>query len=150
MKSITHTKVFKMDFPAADLFLLFTPEGEKLWAPGWDYKSVDEKAELSEDYVFLTETHDHGSKEAIWIVKEYDPKSHFIQYYKIEPEEKVGVITVKCSAITPSTTNIQVTYKYIALSPSGEEFISGFNSIVYVEFISEWHMLLQDYFQFRV
>ena len=44
---------------------------------------------------FLTKNHDHGTTDAIWIVKKYDPKSHFVQFYKIEPEYKIGVVTVK-------------------------------------------------------
>lgn len=67
-----------MDIPITELFPLFRPEGEKHWVPGWDYENVMEKTELSEDYVFLTKTHDHGTSDAIWIVKKYDPKSNFV------------------------------------------------------------------------
>ena len=28
------------------------------------------------------------------IVKKYGPRSHFVQYYKIEPETNIGVVTV--------------------------------------------------------
>lgn len=70
MKSIIHTKSFKMNVPVADLFPLFSPEGEKQWVPGWDYENVMGHTELSEDYVFLTKTHDHGTADAIWIVKQ--------------------------------------------------------------------------------
>jgi len=52
MKSITHTKAFKMNVPIADIFPLFSPEGEKNWVPGWDYKNVMGTTELSDDYVF--------------------------------------------------------------------------------------------------
>lgn len=67
-----------MDIPITELFPLFRPEGEKHWVPGWDYENVMEKTELSEDYVFLTKTHDHGTSDAICIVKKYDPKSNFV------------------------------------------------------------------------
>ncbi len=36
MKSISHTKAFEMALPVAELFPLFSPEGEKYWVPGWD------------------------------------------------------------------------------------------------------------------
>jgi hypothetical protein len=49
MKSISHTKSFTLDFPKSQLFPLFSPEGEKLWAPGWDYENVMGKTELCED-----------------------------------------------------------------------------------------------------
>jgi len=147
MKSITHTKAFKMNVPIADIFPLFSPEGEKHWVPGWDYENVMGTTELSDDYVFLTKTHDHGTSDAIWIVKKYDPKLHFVQFYKIEPGEKIGVVTVKCTELEASKTMIRVTYKYLALSKGGEEFITVFNENTYEEFIDEWQKLLTNYFK---
>ena len=147
MKSIRHTKAFEMDLPIVELFPLFSPEGEKHWVPGWDYENVMGTTELSEDYVFLTKTHDHGTSDAIWIVKKYDPKLHFVQFYKIEPGEKIGVVTVKCTELEASKTMIRVTYKYLALSKGGEEFITVFNESTYEEFIDEWQKLLTNYFK---
>ena len=147
MKSITRTKAFKMNVSIADIFPLFSPEGEKHWVPGWDYKNVMGTTELSDDYVFLTKTHDHGTSDAIWIVKKYDPKLHFVQFYKIEPGEKIGVVTVKCTELEASKTMIRVTYKYLALSKGGEEFITVFNESTYEEFIDEWQKLLTNYFK---
>ena len=147
MKSIIHTKAFKMNVPIADLFPLFSPEGEKHWVPGWDYINVMGTTELSDDYVFLTKTHDHGTSDAIWIVKKYDPKLHFVQFYKIEPGEKIGVVTVKCTELEASKTMIRVTYKYLALSKGGEEFITVFDESTYEEFINEWQKLLTNYFK---
>jgi hypothetical protein len=145
MKSISHTKAFEMAHPIAEVFPLFSPEGEKYWVPGWDYDNLMGTTELSEDYVFLTKTHDHRSTDAIWVVKRYDPKSHLVQFYKIEPEDKIGVITVNCTELEAERTKIQVTYKYIALSATGELFVSEFGESAYEKFIGEWQMLLSNY-----
>jgi hypothetical protein len=139
-----------MNFPIAELFPLFSPEGEKYWVPGWDYENIMGSTDITEDYVFLTKTHDHGTTDAIWIVKKYDPESHFVQFYKIEPEDKIGIVTVKCTELESSKTNIQVIYKYLALSTTGEKFISEFNESAYEEFICEWQKLLINYFESRV
>ncbi len=147
MKSISHTKAFEMTIPIAELFPLFSPEGEKYWVPGWDYENVMGTTELSEDYVFFTKTHDHGTTDAIWIVKKYDPKSHFVQFYKIEPKYKIGVVTVKCTKLETERTKVLVTYKYIALSATGEKFIAEFSEIAYEKFIGEWQTLLSNYFK---
>jgi len=136
-----------MNVPIADIFPLFSPEGEKHWVPGWDYENVMGTTELSDDYVFLTKTHDHGTSDAIWIVKKYDPKLHFVQFYKIEPGEKIGVVTVKCTELEASKTMIRVTYKYLALSKGGEEFITVFNESTYEKFIDEWQKFLTNYFK---
>jgi len=146
MKAISHTKSFEMAISVEKLFPLFSPEGEKSWVPGWDYENVMGTTELAEDYIFLTKTHDHGTTDAIWVVKKYDPKSHFIQFYKIEPEDKVGVVTVECTELETTRTKVQITYKYIALSATGEVFISGFDDSAYEEFIGEWQTLLSKHF----
>ncbi len=149
MRTISHTRSFEMAFRVADLFPLFSPEGEKAWVPGWDYENLMGTTELCEDYLFLTRTHDHAAAEAIWLVKKYDPESHFVEFYKIEPGEKVGVITVQCTGLAASRTKVQVTYKYTALSAAGEKFISQFNEAAYEAFIADWQTLLQRYFESR-
>jgi hypothetical protein len=149
MRSVKHTRSFEMPVPVETLFPMFSPEGEKHWAPGWDYENVMGTTDLSEDYVFLTGTHDHGTTEAVWIVKAYDPESHFVQFYKVEPGDKVGVITVLCEELENSNTRVRVTYRYIPLSETGEAFVSAFDEKAYDAFIGEWKRLLSEYFESR-
>jgi hypothetical protein len=147
MKSVSHTKAFEITQPVEKMFPLFTPEGEKLWVPDWDYKNIMGTTELCENYVFLTRTHEHKNSDAIWIVKKYDPDLHYVQYYKIEPVDKIGVVTVECSKVGEARTRIEVTYKYVALSSAGEESLSAFSYKAYEAYIYNWKKLLIDYFQ---
>jgi hypothetical protein len=147
MSSVKHSEKFRIDQPIETLFPLFSAEGEKLWVPGWDYENIMGSNDLHEDYVFLTKNHDHASTDAIWLVKKYDPESFFIQFYKVEPEDKVGVITVQCISIDKCNTDVEVTYEYIGLSEKGNEFVDGFTSTQYKKFIGEWNSLLVSYFQ---
>lgn len=146
MGTVSHSEAFEVSGPVGKVFPLFSPEGEKLWVPGWDYENVMGSASLSEDYVFITRTHDHASGRAVWLVKRYDPESYLVELYKVEPDEKVGIVTVACSAFSEERTRVKVTYRYIALSEKGEEFISGFTREYYKEFIGEWEGLLNEYF----
>jgi len=146
MKTITHTRAFEMPVSVARLFPLFSPEGEKAWIPGWDYENIIGTADLCEDYVFLTKTHDHAAVDAIWIVKEYDPESYRVQFYKIEPGEKIGVVRVDCTELDVERTRVEVTYGYTALSAEGEAFVEKFDADAYQAFIREWRDLLTDYF----
>lgn len=147
MSSVKHSEKFIIAQPVDILFPLFNAEGEKLWVPGWDYENIMGSTDLHEDYIFLTKNHDHASTDAIWLVKRYDPESYFVQFYKVEPEDKVGVITVHCLPTDQGNTEVEVTYEYIGLSASGNHFIDGFTSDRYKEFIGEWHKLLLVYFQ---
>jgi len=143
---VFHTEEFLLEKSIAIVFPLFTPEGEKLWAPGWTYTNLIGSTELKPDDVFLTDTHDHKSAQAIWIVSEYDVNKHLVSYYKIEPGQKIGKITVQCFEQSPSATRVGVTYKYIGLSDSGNQFVAGFTKEAFTEFIGVWRSLLRDYF----
>ena len=146
MNSVKHSEKFRIDQPIETLFPLFSAEGEKLWVPGWDYMNIMGSTDLHEDYIFLTKNHDHASTDAIWLIKRYEPENYFIQLYKIEPEDKVGVVSVRCIQKDKNLTEVEVTYQYTALSKMGNEFIESFTKSHYKEFISEWRRLLVSYF----
>lgn len=146
MSSIKHSAAFEISQPIDQVFPLFSPEGEKRWVPHWDYRNVMGNTELSEDYVFLTRSHDHASADAIWLVKRYVPEAWLIQFYRVEPEDKVGVVTVQCSATGDRSTHVEVTYEYIPLSEKGREFVDSFTMERYEKFINDWKKLLLQYF----
>ncbi len=146
MKQVSHSRSFTIDQPVDRLFPLFSAEGEKHWVPGWDYINIMGRTTHQEDDVFLTETHDHASRVAIWLVKRHEPQRHFVQFYKVEPDDKVGVISVNCTAREPSSTKVTVAYRYIGLSEQGNEFIEGFTAEAYTGFIGEWEQLLNACF----
>ena len=147
MNRVKHAEEFQIDQPADVLFPLFSAEGEKLWVPGLDYRNIMGSVELHEDYVFITENHDHASSDAVWLVKKHEPDSHYVEFYKVEPDDKVGIISVQCQVISQRKTSVRVSYEYIALSEKGNEFITGFTDEVYKEFIGEWKRLLDSYFK---
>ncbi|MGD2058577.1 MAG: hypothetical protein PVI04_07565 [Anaerolineales bacterium] len=147
MGIVRHTASFRITQPVDRLFPLFTPEGEKLWAPGWDYENLMGTTELSEDYVFLTGSHDHASSHAIWLVKRYRPEEGLVEYYRVEPEDKVGVVTVRCRPEHDVGTRVEVTYKYIPLSERGRAFTSSYSQQAHEEFIAGWQAQLEGYFE---
>jgi hypothetical protein len=145
MSTVKHTASFEIPQPVEELFPLFSAEGEKLWVPGWDYENIMGSTELHEDYVFVTKSHDHAASDAVWVVKRYEPEQHLVQFYKVEPGEKLGVIEVQCSALNEALTKVKVTYEYIGLSFAGNEFVAGFSLAEYEAFIGEWKELLLIY-----
>ena len=147
MSSAKHAKKFTIDQPIDILFPLFSAEGEKSWVPGWDYENVMGSTDLHEDYIFITQSHDHASSNAIWLVKKHDPDAHFVQFYKVEPDDKVGIISVQCSQINEAKTEVEFTYHYLSIGEKGDEFINKFTSEEYTKFIGEWEKLLLIYFE---
>jgi len=75
--------------------------------------------------------------------REYD---HLVEFYKVEPGEKVGLVRVRCATLPDQRTAVEVTYKYTALSDTGAAFIAGFTADAYEEFIAEWERLLSACF----
>ena len=146
MNSIKHSAGFVIGRPLEQVFPLFTPEGEKLWAPGWEYEDIKGASEPIEDAVFITRSHDHASSAAIWLVKRYEPEDAHVQYYKVEPGDKVGIVTVQCTSQSPNATHVQVSYEYIALAEKGRSFIKGFSAEAYEVFMAEWEDLIRAYF----
>ena len=64
MTSIRHQTSFQINQPAEELFPLFSAEGEKLWAPGWDYENIMGSTGMHEDYIFLTAGHHRSARTA--------------------------------------------------------------------------------------
>lgn len=147
MISIKHTQDFRLAQPVEIVFPLFSAEGEKLWVPDWEYENIMGSAELHEDYIFLTKHHDHAAADAIWLVKRYEPDTYLVQFYKVEPKDKVGIITVQCTKEAACLTHVAVTYEYIGLSEQGDQFITAFTATEYAAFIDEWNKLLVSYFE---
>jgi len=73
-------------------------------------------------------------------------RAWFIQFYRVEPEDKIGVVTVECSRSNERLTHVEVSYQYIALADRGRKFIESFTLEFYEKFIDEWRGLLDQYF----
>jgi len=147
MSTLSHTTEFTIVQPVDRLFPLFSPEGETLWVPGWTYKNVMGRTDLREDDVFLTNTHDHAGAGAVWLVKRFDPARYHVQFYRVEPGIKVGLVSVQCDQAGASSTRVRVTYTYTGLSDEGNRFIDAFTRAEYAKSIGEWKVLLTDYFR---
>jgi hypothetical protein len=161
MSRIKQQTSFEVNQPAEVLFPLFSAEGEKHWVPGWDYENIMGSTDLHEDYVFLTTNHHksnqhehghHGSEQheaskTIWLVKRHEPDNYLVQFYRVEPGDKVGIVTVQCKPISENLTEVEVAYEYIGLSKKGDGFVAGYTAEAHEEFISHWPKLLAHYFE---
>lgn len=129
-----------------EVFPLFTPEGEKKWAPGWDYTSIfPMDGTLEENMLFTTASQDHKQTDAIGMVIKYDPDQFQVTYLRVEPDVKVGIIEVVCRSLGEKKTAATITYTYTALSETGNEFIAAFTEDHYRLFISDWQTALNHY-----
>ena len=133
----THRR-FRNDAADREAISFVQPRGRKELGSrvGLRQRRVMGTTELSENYVFLTTRHDHASTEAIWVAKSYQPESGRVQFYKIEPGDKVGVISVQCSEKGRERTQVEVSYEYIAIAEKGERFVESFDEKAHADFAS--------------
>jgi hypothetical protein len=130
----------------AKVFSLFTPEEEKKWAPGWDYRSLyPQNGEIEDNMMFLTTAHDHAEEQAIWIVCNYKPLSYCVDYLRIEPDIKIGKIEIVCDDAGDDKTSACVTYTYTSLSEEGNMFLESFTEDHFVQYLSYWEKAINHY-----
>lgn len=121
--------------PLRDAFLLFTPEGERRWVPGWSPEYLHPRdGRQSPGAVFRTSA---DGEETIWLVAGLDPDTGVAEYVRITPGSRMGTVSIRAEAVTPSSTLVHVTYRLTALTPDGnrvlEAFDAGFDAMM-----AEW------------
>jgi hypothetical protein len=115
-----------VDRAPADAIHLFTPEGERLWAPGWN-------PEYASGTVFTT---DHGDEDTIWLVVDETPTTR--RYARVTPGVKAGTVEVRCEPDGAHTT-AHVTYELTALGPrAGLDHFADH----YPAMLAEWERLI--------
>jgi hypothetical protein len=115
---------------------LFTPQGERAWAEGWDPLWLwPADGATRAGMVFTT---DHGGEHTIWTMSRHEPGEGWVQYVRTTPGSRVGVVTVRCSAAGSTSTRVEVTYEITALTQAGNAFLEDLTAEKFVGFIDTW------------
>src|SRR5919205_3128683 len=86
----------RVGLPPAEAFDLFTPEGERRWAEGWEPAWVHPApGALAPGAVFRTA---HGGEETVWLVVDADRASGRVRYARDTPGNRIGTVEVRCAA----------------------------------------------------
>jgi hypothetical protein len=84
---------------------LFTAEGERAWAPGWDPAfPVPERTEGA-GAVFLTA---HVEQTMTWVIVDQD--EHDVRYARFSPGVTAGTVAVTVIASESTSTRVRVSY----------------------------------------
>ena len=123
--------------PLDDAFQLFTPLGERSWAPGWDPRIVFPSGGMPERDLVFTVTHGHGG-EAVWIVDACDLASHTIEYLYVLPDRTTCRIRVQCKPEEPRLTRANVTYTMTGLSEEGNRIVDELSAEAFAHRMRHW------------
>ncbi len=118
---------------------LFTPEGERAWATGWDpsypARPDDDSAPGT---VFQT---GHGPHTGTWVVTSRDP-GRSIRYARVIPDQDAGTVTVTLDQAGPAGgTQVTVSYDLTALSGPGAAHLARF-AAGYPQFLAGWEQAI--------
>jgi hypothetical protein len=124
---------FSVPLPPMQAFRLFTPLGERDWAPGWEPSFPAETLDDSEPgTAFLT--HAHG-RVRTWLVVEREVGRR-IRYSNVAPGDRASLITVE---LAPAATGseVTVTYDVTALGDAGARELLHFAE-GYPRYLASW------------
>jgi hypothetical protein len=114
---------------------LFTPDGERAWAAGWDPSYPAPAGDGSEPgTVFLTR---NGPHLGTWIVAGREP-GRSIRYSRVIAGQDAGTVTVTLDRSDPASgTQVTVSYDLTALSEPGAAHLAEF-AAGYPQFLAHW------------
>jgi hypothetical protein len=109
---MTHTHTLRVPLPAAEALHLFTPVGERAWAPGWDPVFPDgERGDgAAPGTVFLT-----GA--STWVVVDREPDR--VRYTRVTPGVRAGTVEVR---LRPDGADTLADVTYVTTALNDEPF----------------------------
>lgn len=140
---VKHTYTQTLAGPPEAVFPLLCPVREAEWVSGWDPRFVISNsgvAELDCTFVMPDQPHD-----AVWVVTQWNPQVHYIEFVKVMPEVAVGRIEIRLRPGLANQTLAEVSYAYTALSEAGERLVENFTETHYTIFMQEWELELNHF-----
>jgi hypothetical protein len=134
---LTRTGVIRLNAPPAVAFPLFTPEGERQWAPGWDPTAIyPASGEATRDMVFSTK--DHDQSDIIWSMVAYDQDGFAVSYLRVAPTSHVARIDVRCAEAEGETADATVSYCFTGLTEAGNAYVAQYTEAHYRAWLQVW------------
>jgi hypothetical protein len=117
-----------------EAFVLFTPEGERQWADGWDPQYPAGRADDTEPgTVFQTAAH---GQPTTWVVVDRD-HGRMMSYARITEHARAGTVTVTLDDAAGGGCVVTVSYDLTALSEEGAAELDEF-AATFQEFLRSW------------
>jgi hypothetical protein len=119
-----------------EVFPLFSPEGEKLWVPGWEPEFLHPPDPAWEEGQIFRTREETG--EAVWVVTRLDRGEHRAEYHRVEPGRYVARVEVRCRPLDERRTEVSTAYTFVGLSESGNREIAAMTREAYDAKMSRW------------
>jgi hypothetical protein len=135
---VTQVRSFRLEAPLARVFPLFTAEGERSWAPGWEPVILSGAVERGSAFA----TRSHNGIETTWIVADYRPAEGRVSYARLAQGSNIGLVDVTCTPAEGGGTVVTVRYTLTGVSEQGRAFVREFlEPEHYSRMIDEWRVM---------
>jgi hypothetical protein len=126
----------ELALPIAAAFPLFTPKGEIAWAPGWAPEWLHPAdGETCEGMVFRTF---HDDETTLWGCVVWRPEIHHVRYARVTPASRFAFVDIRCRALGPERTEVEVGYDQTALAAAGEATLAALDPATFAATIDGW------------
>jgi hypothetical protein len=121
--ALHRTAEVKVDLPQEEAMAMFTAEGERRWAEGWEPCYPDPGRRDGPGAVFTTA---HGGHRTTWVMVDHRPDG--VRYACVTHGLTAGTVTVEVVSSDDSSTRVRVTYDLTALGAAGETRLAAFDA----------------------
>jgi hypothetical protein len=126
---------FHLDAPLARVMPLFTAQGEREWAAGWEPLMLSGAEERGSVF----QTRNQEGRLTTWIVVDYRPSEGRASYARLAENSSIGLVDVVCSAAARGGTEVSVAYTLTPLNPGAAATVEEFlDARQYARMIEEW------------
>jgi hypothetical protein len=122
-RTVRRSTEITVDLPIERAMELFTPEGERVWADGWDPQYPEAGRREGPGAVFITE---HGGHQTTWIMVDHSPEG--VRYARVTQGMTAGTVAVDIVGSDEHSTRVRVTYDLSALTRTGETWLDAFDA----------------------
>jgi hypothetical protein len=127
-----------VDLPPEQAMELFTPEGERRWAHGWDPQYPEPDRREGPGAVFTT---GHAGQQTTWIMVDHSAGS--VRYARVTDGMTAGTVAVEVVGSGEQSTRVRVTYDLTALTGTGESWLDAFDAD-YDAAVGGWSTAISD------
>lgn len=131
-------------FPAEKVFPLLSPEGEKRWLDGWDYRLIhSDTGRIELGCIFSTDH--HADEETLWVVTAYDERAREVGFVRHSPNKNVVEIHIQVKDEGEAKSASEISYLTTPLTSAENERLVMDLDQEFVEMMDWWERSLHHY-----
>jgi MOSC domain-containing protein YiiM len=139
--TVKRSGTLRVSAPLERAFPYFTPDGERLWVPGFDPQYLHPlTGEQGIGAIFTT---NHGGEDTLWMVLRFSPAEGAAEYARVTPGSRGGTVAVALHRVDEATTEATITYELTSTSDSGDGKLAALTQEAYAAMLADWEQRIE-------